>query len=600
MTEYGAFASWKYKHHFSNFRPKSGKSFTVECLLCLPLTKTLSASKDTTSNLKKHLEVSIQEERPLKQQKMDTAPHPCSQNKVNGLILRFVVEDVQSFSVVELPAFQDLVEGISGGRKVMCRKGLAARVEKAFQKMKEVLKEKLSEVKYVCTTADVWTARGRSFFAVTCHWIEEEDLVRRSAALACARIKGPLTYAVVAAKLQEIHAEYSIGGKVQCTFTDNGSAFVKAFGEFSRDEEDGNEEGSLSFEDLGVALDNGGDERPEPRFFLPPHMRCASQTLSLIASEDLKRAMSQEATRKLYLGSMAKCSAVWTRARASGQIWEGIGNTKPFVPAAARWSSEFAAVHRIASLAETRLKEVCEGLGLPTFQPHEMSFLREHVDVLRPLAVALELLQDEQKCFLGLVLPTLLTLKRKLSEKQPHVRFHANVIRAITDAIDSRFKDLFSSHDAQIATATLPQFRLWWLSGEDEKNVRKALLSEASHMAPRTHDSAAPACSESPEEDFFSFGPGSKSGPQRNAQDELARYLESCNKNLDSLTNFPTVKEIFLKYNMALPSGATVERLCVRGGDPFTPNRCRLSDVHFEQVLLLRYNGPISSLLLEE
>ncbi|XP_028827551.1 uncharacterized protein LOC114785440 [Denticeps clupeoides] len=105
MTEYGAFASWKYKHHFSNFRPKSGKSFTVECLLCLPLTKTLSASKDTTSNLKKHLErkhaavyktsqpkrillddpstssSEVQEERPLKQQKMDTAPHPCSQNK---------------------------------------------------------------------------------------------------------------------------------------------------------------------------------------------------------------------------------------------------------------------------------------------------------------------------------------------------------------------------------------------------------------------------------------------------------------------------------------------------------------------------------------
>ena len=86
------------------------------------------------------------------------------------------------------------------------------RIEDGFLAMKEKLTEKL-------------------------HWIEGQDLERKSAALASARIKGRHTYDVIAEKIQQIHEMFNIERKVQATVTDNGSNFVKAFREFGPREE---------------------------------------------------------------------------------------------------------------------------------------------------------------------------------------------------------------------------------------------------------------------------------------------------------------------------------------------------------------------------
>lgn len=56
---------------------------------------------------------------------------------------------------------------------------------------------------------------------------------RCKAAIACVRIKGRHTYDVLACKIEQIHASYSLTGKVCATITDNGSNFVKAFSVYS-------------------------------------------------------------------------------------------------------------------------------------------------------------------------------------------------------------------------------------------------------------------------------------------------------------------------------------------------------------------------------
>lgn len=52
-----AFISWKFKQHFT-LKKEGERNISVQCNLCLPATNLLSASKDSTSNLKKHLKVS--------------------------------------------------------------------------------------------------------------------------------------------------------------------------------------------------------------------------------------------------------------------------------------------------------------------------------------------------------------------------------------------------------------------------------------------------------------------------------------------------------------------------------------------------------------
>jgi hypothetical protein len=67
-------------------------------------------------------------------------------------------------------------------------------------------------------------------------------------------------------------------------------------------------------------------------------------------------------------------------------------------------------------------------------------------------------------------------------------------------------------------------------------------------------------------------------------------FLGDENKSVDSLKKFPTVKQVLTRYNTGIPSSAPVERLFSAGDQILTPRCSRLSDDHFEMLLLLRAN----------
>lgn len=168
----------------------------------------------------------------------------------------------------------------------MFRKTLMQRIDEEFAIMKQSVMSKLIDVESVCTTADIWSAQNRSYFGVTCHWIDKRTLERCSAALACTRLKGRHTYDAVASKLNEIHAEYKIQTKVRSTVTDNGSNFVKAFREYGVSEEEDDGGDGVTFVDVSTLLQEEEDEQ----FFLPQHQRCAAHTLNLIATNEVHKA----------------------------------------------------------------------------------------------------------------------------------------------------------------------------------------------------------------------------------------------------------------------------------------------------------------------
>lgn len=56
---------------------------------------------------------------------------------------------------------------------------------KATLEMKNNLKAAISEMEFIATTTDCWTAHRWSFLGITGPWIEPETTDRCSAALAC-------------------------------------------------------------------------------------------------------------------------------------------------------------------------------------------------------------------------------------------------------------------------------------------------------------------------------------------------------------------------------------------------------------------------------
>lgn len=534
---------------------------------------------------------------PLKQATLSSTS-AITQSKVNSLVLEFIIADVQPFSLVENASFREMIAGISGGRTHMCRKTLMQRIERGFQNMKEAITETLQDVQTVCTTADIWTAHHRSFMGITCHWIEPETLDRKSAALACERIRGRHTYDVIAAKVSQIHAEFQIQGKVSATVTDNGSNFVKAFNEYGGCEMDDEMDSTddVQFADVSAVLQEEQEEE-ELNFFLPPHHRCAAHTLNLIATTDLDKAASQGVSRKLYRSAMSKCAAIWNKAhRSSGaaDAIEEIAQMRCLVPSVTRWSSEYHAIEKLMSLTESQLNGICDQLKLAKLHPQETMFLKEYTAILKPLAYSINLLQGEKNCYFGYIVPTILSLKAKLAEKLTQVQFSAHILSAVIKAIDTRFGQELASHEARMAASTIPKFRLWWLADEERGAMKTAMVQESRllHKEPSedasTTGNAAVGGDPEDDENFFTFETTQMTSSS--AEEEVQRYLQDPDKSLASLKMYPMIRDLFLKYNTTLPSSAPVERLFSQGGLIFTPHRNKMTDKHFEQALLLRYN----------
>uniref|UniRef100_H3B6J0 HAT C-terminal dimerisation domain-containing protein n=1 Tax=Latimeria chalumnae TaxID=7897 RepID=H3B6J0_LATCH len=541
-----AFDSWKYKHYFK-FKKIHGKNITVICLLCKPMVCEYSTAKNSTSNLKKHLDnVHKTTELVARLDTQQSLKRPCcdddeeddddditpatnkkcsymyAQKSFERKLLNFVIKTIQPLDIVEQPSFKQLVEV--------------------------------------------------------------------SAALACTRIRGKHTFDVIASLIDEIHTSFSLGDKVVCTVTDNGSNFAKAFKEYGFQEE-GDEETAEVDHKFGLISDVI-DHQP---FQLLKHQRCTAHTLNLIAAYDIHKHLScTSSTSAVYHSSIAKCSAVWNKASHSCKAYEVIEdntNRKLIVPCVTRWNSFYNAVERVMSIEH--LSIVCDEMGMAKFKMHEITFLKEYCKVLKPLAMALDILQGEEKCYYGYLLPTLLKLHSKVD-----LKVATSLPDAIITSIRKRFALLLDTEgkpfqEAMLAAVALLMFKLRWLLEDKHEHAKmvvneeaRKISSEAGTTLPLQQQESAVVCAVSNCDNFFDYHQPAPQAVDVIA-DKVNKFLCDSDISLACMSKYPNMREVFLKYNATIPSSAPVERLFSLGTRVFAPRRNRLSDERVEELILL-------------
>ena len=130
-------------------------------------------------------------------------------------------------------------------------------------------------------------------------------------------------------------------------------------------------------------------------------------------TKDAEAGLKDSTYKKMYYFSIGKLTAIWNMSHYStkaADAIEEIAKRKLKAPNATRWMSFYNSVALILEL-KPFLNDICERLEKPKSKQREIEFLEEYVKVTEPLARALIILEGENDCHLGYVLPMLRRLK---------------------------------------------------------------------------------------------------------------------------------------------------------------------------------------------
>jgi len=395
--------------------------------------------------------------------------------------------------------------------------------------------------------------------------------------------------------------------KIIKAITDNGSNFIKAFHTFQDQGNDNDQD--LDDDDLSegdhdifsiadiIEENSDGIEVRSDSIKLPVHFRCASHTINLICTSDLEKI-----SNPLHDASLSKCQKIWNKIGRSTKAAESIKEicgVQLIRPCATRWNSLYDSISSILK-QRPKLQDICDCLFITTFSTEEIEYLEEYEVCLAPLASALDKLQGD--CYFGILLPTLLTVLRKLTGIQQSTEFkHCTaLVGALLTGMRTRFGSILEFSDMDIAFASIshPFFKLRWIPLDKVEGLREAFIDSVlklNELDGRCTDEILVV--NSMNDNFFEFedGSGADNGKTHGMTEHLRlqcqQYFVDPETEISMLHKYPAVKNAFLKYNTPLPSSAPVERLFSYGGMILSPNRRSLSDTQFESLLLLKVNS---------
>jgi hypothetical protein len=148
------------------------------------------------------------------------------------------------------------------------------------------------------------------------------------------------------------------------------------------------------------------------RIKLPRHMRCSCHLLNLIATTDVHN-ISNVTFKKVKKRLDAKLQAIWKKQARSSLTSDFIKSKLGVIFVlynSTRWNSFFDAIECVTKLIHSKneeLAEVFRHFNIAPLTKTEEEFLTEYVRIMEPFTQALDVLQNEERMSIGVVLPTI-------------------------------------------------------------------------------------------------------------------------------------------------------------------------------------------------
>lgn len=257
-------------------------------------------------------------------------------------------------------------------------------------------------------------------------------------------------------------------------------------------------------------------------------------------------------------------------------------------PVVTRWNSTFDSVYQLVTLLKDgseKINQCLDYCNLQRLTDDEIKFLDEYCQVMKPLAKSLDILQSDVGMYMGYLLPVLNSLQEKLENIKNKLTDCQPLVTAIQQGLNQRFCTTFEKKELIIASCLHPKFKMNWLGGEKRK-AAESYLEDI--LGIRSNENSPNSNKNDDYDDFFIFH--RQSTTPESGEEELQQFLKSQRSDLILLQDFPKLKKLFIKFNTALPSSASVERLFSIGNSVLSPFRGRLNDDLMEYQLLLKIN----------
>ncbi|XP_019748720.1 uncharacterized protein LOC109529736 isoform X1 [Hippocampus comes] len=548
-------------------------------------------------------------ERRSKKHQLSTLEEPVrdkfNQDKARQMFTRWFVETLSPLGLCEHPYTRELFAYLSPEFQLMSRKILARGLDELMHKAKLEVNNLLSKQKWVATTADCWTVHSRAFLGMTVHWIDRPSLVRRKATLACRELK---TDQLLAEVIRDVHQEFGIVKKVVATTTDNGTNYVAVLNAFGEPQEEDEEVLPGQPGDVQGHLD-GEDVDAEPRVALPPHRRCSAHTLNLMATTDIRAVTGWSVGDTPWCEATAKAQHLWNLQNripiAANQIKEAVNRKLP-TPLLVRWNCYFNSVKvllEVMSLPEqveainNIIVHQPSGKAGATILDRDIKVLTEYRDVMKPVVDTLDNLRGEDSAYMGVLLPTLLVLKRWLLQHQQRgeLQYAEPLVQSLLRGFEKRFGSLFEDQDLLMASALHPSFTPAFLARivpEQADAIKDRILGELKALVSdvQQEQNVRPAVKSHQDRVFKELFVGDHDVVLRASIQDWKPQRKALSWALFPKEHREAWVDLFIKYNTPLPSSAAVERTFSTAGDVLRPKRAALASPDFQNLVFLKGN----------
>ena len=580
---------------------EDGEGVDATCSLCNEKVKTSGNTSNAMKHLKNkhHKEFELvqaeqdetkrlrAEQTPSKQSKQATLETTLERSqvytrestrckKIDDGLIRMLAVDLQPASIVEDRGFLTFLHAIDPKYEPPSRRTIMrSMLPGYYERVKEEVKAKLSDVKHCALTTDLWTSRAtQGYITVTCHFISS-DWILHAVVLDTLLVEADHTAENLAAELSGVSNEWGVTDKIVCVVTDNASNIVAA-----------------------VRLNEW------------KHMPCFAHTLNLIVQDaidsDLQLAEIKKKCRNIV--SYFHRSSKATTKLVSIQNRLKLENHKLIQDVDTRWNSLFYMFERMIEQHEAVTTTLClldkSSLCLSA---DDVETMKNAVTLLKPFEAATREMSADQYLTISKLIPLARSLQQltarainsKLGDglclqmRRRFLNIESNQLLAASTLLDPRLKKLAF---ADVGAADQCARRLMGEMASENTNAEEE-PSTATESTGNREDVSRDGLWHAFDQQVAQMS--CRRTATSDAMVETRQYLQQKNigRKEDPLSwwqqnssHFPQLAQLSMKYLCIPSTSVPAERLFSKAGELVSARRNRLKPKHINYFLFLNKN----------